>query len=245
MNKITSEDFYSKVWINDWQDMERLNPTARHLEAIISKIIHQIGGIKNLLDIGCGIGVNIKRININHPDIKVSGSDLTEDIIKLARKYVNNPDVNFILNDISKNSVNDKFDLVLCSQVLEHIEDDVAALKNIYKISKKYILITVPSGNYNSTSTIVGHCRHYSRSELLQKVGSSGFKVISVFEWGFPFHSLYKYILGSLPIRAQKKMGFGKYGLFKKLISNFLFTIFYFNSYKRGQNIILLGEKFK
>ena len=237
-------DFYNEIWTKDWQDMERLNPTARHLETMIVKIIKRLNPIDSILDIGCGIGVNIKRIQRDFPKIRILGTDLSGEILELARNYVGpNPLVEYAQLDLGKNKLEAQFDLILCSQVLEHIDDDSSALENMSRMCRRYLLLTVPGGKYNSTSRLVGHFRHYKKEELIKKVTACKFNIIYVREWGFPFHSIYKWALGKLPEEMQRKAGFGRYGIVKKGVASFLYHLFMGNLFDRGANVILLAEK--
>jgi len=80
------------------------------------------------------------------------------------------------------------FDLVVCSHVLEHIEDDVAAIAQIYRVLKKNgtALIQVPIGYYDDlpgkhTVEFEGrrfyeHCRSYGW-DIKEKLMKVGFRV--------------------------------------------------------------------
>jgi SAM-dependent methyltransferase len=74
-----------------------------------------------------------------------------------------------------------KFDYVYTSNVLEHIEDDVSALKDLYgaMCPKGVIGIYVPAFPllFSGMDTAVGHVRRYRRKELVAKVTAAGFKV--------------------------------------------------------------------
>ena len=98
-------------------------------------------------------------------------------------------------------------------------------------------------GKYNSTSKLVGHFRHYSKKQLVDMVSKTELKIVWAYEWGFPFHSLYKYMLDQLPAEKQAQIGLGKYGFTKKLLSHILFGVFYFNRFDRGANVILLAKR--
>lgn len=237
-------DYYNQLWLEEWQDMERLNPTARHLERMIVQLIRSVYPIKSVLDVGCGMGVNLKVIRKHFPGLEMTGTDLSEDILHIAENYVGKDErIRYVPLDIGKRALDEQFDLVLCSQVLEHIEDDGAAIRNLASMTGKYLLITVPGGAYNSTSRLVGHYRHYKKGELVEKVLPHGFRFQYLREWGFPFHSLYKRMLDLLPQESQKKIGFGKYGLFKKSLAASLYYLFYGNVFDAGANVILLAEK--
>ncbi len=237
-------EFYDQLWSTDWQDMERLNPTARHLEAQIVKYIEKVAPVKSVLDVGCGIGVNVKRIHEYFPETVLVGTDLSAGILKLAENYVGKNDkISYQVMNLEKDAPGAKHDLVLCSQVLEHIEDDRKALQHLSQITERYLLITVPGGKFNSTSRLVGHFRHYSKKEIDDKILAAGFEILLSREWGFPFHSLYKWCLGHLSEESQKKVGLGKYGFFKKLTASILYYLFFGNIFNYGANVIVLAKK--
>ena len=236
--------FYENLWLREWADMERFNPTARHLKRNIVRLIERVMPIESILDAGCGMGLNVRDLRQHFPSIRVTGSDLSEPILDVARKYVGADSfVDFAALDLAKGALDRRFDLVLCNQVLEHLEDDVSAIRHLAQMARRYVLITVPGGAYNSTSKLVGHFRHYSRDEICAKVSAAGLRIIHQREWGFPVHSLYKFMLGSLPRQAQKSVGMGKYGMAKKLISGAIYLAFYANQFDRGANVIVLAEK--
>lgn len=243
-NQTNNKEFYTKIWLKDWYDMERYNPTARHLERIIVRLISSID-IKSILDVGCGMGVNIKRIRRHYKDVKIVGADLSKAILKMAENYVGKDrNISYHTLDLGKEKLDRKFDLVLCSQVLEHIKDDSTAMKHIVDMCSKYILITVPGGKYDKTSRLIGHhCRHYSKQRLLGLIRKHNLKILYLGEWGFPFHSIYKTILNLLPDNQKKKIGLGKYGIIKKGLSDVLYFLFYGNIFNKGDNLILLAEK--
>lgn len=238
-----SLEFYDQIWANDWQDMERFNPTARHLERMICDTIRQLTDVKSVVDVGCGMGVNVKRIHAKFPQLRITGTDISPKSLEMAEKYVGKSElINYAAVDIATGPLPATYDLVLCSQVLEHIENDRKALESLAGMCAKYLLITVPSGRYNRTSKVVGHHRHYSKAELLEKVQAAGFTVMKVREWGFPFHSVYKTALGLLSEEKQRQVGLGKYGPMKLMLSNVLYGLFHANVFNRGENIVLLAS---
>ena len=65
--------------------------------------------------------------------------------------------------------------------MLEHIEDDVGALRELYNklVPGARLLIYVPAFPvlYTSMDAKVGHIRRYTRGSLLKAVGAAGFRV--------------------------------------------------------------------
>lgn len=235
--------FYNDLWAGQWQDMERFNPTARHLEREIIRLIAEKLPLRTVMEAGCGMGVNLKPLSRRFPGVRFTGSDLSDESLRIAREYVGAPNAEYAVLDLEKGHLGRRFDLVLCSQVLEHIPDDRAALGNLAAMCGRWLLITVPSGRFDSTSELNGHCRHYGKADLLEKIAAAGFEIRHCREWGFPFHSLYKACLGLLPAEAKKTVGLGAYGPLKRGLSHLLFGLFYGNVFDRGDNIIVLAEK--
>lgn len=240
----TNVEFYEDLWLVDWADMERFNPTARHLKRIIVELIRGVMPIESLLDAGCGIGVNVRDLRLKFPGLRITGADLSERILDQARRYVGpDPMIDFASLDLGQTSLDRQFDLILCNQVLEHLEDDRRAISNLVQMARRWVLITVPGGAYNSTSRLVGHFRHYSRDDICRKVEEAGLDIVFQREWGFPFHSLYKWALGSMTVEAQKAIGLGKYGFLKRRLSDLVYLAFCANCFDRGANVILLAKK--
>jgi SAM-dependent methyltransferase len=75
-------------------------------------------------------------------------------------------------------------DFLYTSNVLEHIEDDFAPVKQIYEIlaPNGYFAVFVPALPflYARFDSEVGHFRRYRRKDLLKLIESAGFKVISI-----------------------------------------------------------------
>ena len=72
------------------------------------------------------------------------------------------------------------FDLVICSEVIEHVPDDEQALRSLLRVARRDVLISVPAHAYlwTDSDTILGHCRRYSRSGLADLVARSGAELI-------------------------------------------------------------------
>ena len=80
--------------------------------------------------------------------------------------------------------IDELFDGVYTSNVLEHIEDDVHALKQIRSVMKPQsnLVVYVPAFKclYSSWDASVGHYRRYDKKELLLKLDAAGFEVTKI-----------------------------------------------------------------
>tara|TARA_Y100001978_G_scaffold7258_1_gene6165 strand:- start:64 stop:825 length:762 start_codon:yes stop_codon:yes gene_type:complete len=109
--------------------------------------IDRISDGQIVLDVGCGVGLVAIDIANKRPKSNVIGIDINEKNIIIAKnllKEQNIKNLQFILGDITQKQ-NIKADVVVLSNVLEHIDDRILFLKNIYKMtgSNKF-LIRVP-----------------------------------------------------------------------------------------------------
>ena len=133
------------------------------------------GGIA-ILDFGAGKGSLATRVK-TRTSFSPECLELDPQLISELNK------AGFIALDSLEN-VHNKYDFVYTSNVLEHIEDDLSALKQIHSSMKvnAEIAIYVPAFQilFSGLDREVGHVRRYSKSELLSKVSSTGFTITEV-----------------------------------------------------------------
>ncbi len=110
--------------------------------------IDRISDGMKVLDVGCGNGAVAIDIAKKLKKASIVGVDLNRNNIKMAKKLARNyklDNINFIFGDIN-NHKKISADVVILSNILEHISERVSFLENIKKISSaKKILIRVPN----------------------------------------------------------------------------------------------------
>jgi SAM-dependent methyltransferase len=98
-------------------------------------------------------------------------------------------------------------DYLLAFEVLEHIEDDKAALQNWTQYLKPggRILITVPAHarKFGKSDEIVGHIRRYERHELSNLLNCTGYQDIQLVNYGFPLTEITR-LVSNLLITREK-----------------------------------------
>lgn len=97
-----------------------------------------------ILDIGCGNGA--LTYDVAKKAKKVVGIDLNKNNIAIAKEKYSVPNIEYMVGDVTKVLPNKKFNVVILSNFLEHIENRIEFLENIKKIAPK-ILIRVPMFN--------------------------------------------------------------------------------------------------
>jgi len=135
-------------------------------------------GHTRLLDIGCGTGDFICQLDHNDR-IDLTGSEIYLKGLVSAKKKL--PSVEFVQFDVAQGNIGAKFHIITAFDVIEHIDDDTAALANINQMleDEGVLIISVPQHMFlwSRLDEIVKHKRRYSRRELVSKLRTSGFKV--------------------------------------------------------------------
>ena len=168
--------------------ISRNNFTYRLLIEVTTKYIrpnHEI------LDIGCGAGT--LSFFIASLGNKIFGIDISS---KAIRECLNSKNtlglkkVNFAQMDFPNETPKNKFDAVLLTEVIEHLNDDKKAVASISKLLKKagIMILSTPSrkaplhrlGLTRKFDLKVGHLRRYNLDELKRLLTSTGFEIIKV-----------------------------------------------------------------
>jgi len=110
------------------------------------------------LDVGSGIGNNIGTLLEFFNNI--TATDISKGALRLSSEKFKNNNINFEVANLQKMPFADNsFDLVICTEVIEHCENPVEALKELKRILKKdgYLIISAPNyfnfaGLYKSIS---------------------------------------------------------------------------------------------
>jgi len=120
-----------------------------------------------------------------------------------------------------KNEKN-KFDTVICLNVIEHMDDDEQAMKNIVTLLNHsgQAIVLVPRGQrlFGTLDEILGHKKRYSKKMLQTISKNSGLKIVKI----IPFHKV-STIPWFINGRILHKRTFGLYQIF---IMNLLTPIF-------------------
>jgi len=78
-----------------------------------------------IIDLGCGTGTVAKRISEKFPNSRIVCLDIASNMIDIAKnKLSEHKDVEFITGDFSNIDFDDKFDVIVSSLALHHLEND-------------------------------------------------------------------------------------------------------------------------
>lgn len=197
--------------------------------------------VKTVLNAGCGSG-EFSFILASH-GYDVVGIDLDKDYIKLAKKNrerLGYKNLRFEVSSVEEFSDTKLYDVVMATDVLEHIEDDKFAFKCLISHLKLdgLVVCTVPAGQYlfGYHDVKLGHYRRYSLSSF-KKIISKNVKILKLRYFGFfliPVALMMsKFIKKSYPVAKSND---------NKLL-NFIFQIEKKMEPILGTSVLFLGRK--
>ena len=154
------------------------------INLIKSRILPNFNHNINIADIGCGVGLLLNSLS----EIgKVTGIDFSKQAIDFCRESFPGE---LIQTDCSKPmKINNKFDLVIASELVEHIQDEMVIMNNIYNLLNPngYAIITVPAFQFLWSQHDVNnmHYRRYELDRLKNLILSTNFKIEYISYYNF------------------------------------------------------------
>jgi SAM-dependent methyltransferase len=150
-----------------------------------------------ILEIGCSSGFMLSAMQRAMPDATIIGADVVRDTLyKLAKEQPSIPLLRFDLLQCPLPS--NTFDAVVMLNVLEHIEDDAAALSQVFRILRPggIVVIEVPAGShlYDSYDKALQHFRRYHLKELTSKMSIAGFTLERQSHLGFFLYPAFAFV---------------------------------------------------
>lgn len=249
MKKIDA-GFYDNLRKKEWKNTADFGPSSQTRYSLLIQLLkkHDYNNPNSiLLDCGCGSGNFLLKLSV-YGYKNISGSDFSKQAVNLAKEK--QPNIDIFNADLTKLKDFDKkrYDIIVCSDVLEHINDDVTAINNIYSLLNKngLLLISVPCNNkyWSLHDDFSGHIRRYSNNDLDNKLKINGFDILESFGWGSLFYSLYHSLL--VTQKPSKIMGNEKKAI-KVFLSKILYYLFslerLYRSKKRARRLFIVARK--
>jgi glycosyltransferase involved in cell wall biosynthesis len=255
--KITWKDWISalfvifKYWfiddiyaISDAKILHTLSGTHRFNIWLSEEISPYVGN--SVLEIGAGLGNMTMRLL---PRDRYVCSDIEPlHLHSLRNLFCRRPNVKVRELDISSNIAHweshEKFDTVICLNVLEHIEDHETALANMNRLlipgGRMILLVPNSPSLFSSLDVAVGHIRRYRKKEIKNLVREAGFQLEQTWEFnrvsspGWIWNG--KFLHRQTFPRLQLKI-FDSFVWLWKLIDSYLPWL--------GQSIIIVAKKSK
>jgi len=172
---------------------ESKNPISQYLLRQFDSSIAELVSIaqpNTVLEVGCGEG-HVTNILLENSAATIQAMDISQTIVDIAKKAIDSPRVEFSQFNIYDLAEKNSADLVVCCEVLEHLEDPEIGLLRLAEKAAPYAIISVPRepiwrslnfirGAYvKDLGNSPGHIQHWSQKAFIQFVEQQ-FEVVSV-----------------------------------------------------------------
>jgi SAM-dependent methyltransferase len=145
-----------------------------------------------VLEIGCGAGGLLRTLA--QRGFTGVGLELSEKAARMARETLGDLQGAFDVRVANYEEMDERFDLVMALDVLEHIADDEKALVCWRRLvtPEGLLLLSVPAHarRWGSSDVAVGHFRRYEKGGLRSLLERSGFTVGALWCYGFPLSNI-------------------------------------------------------
>ncbi|KVK77448.1 methyltransferase type 11 [Burkholderia cepacia] len=181
---------------NNYDKYGSTNPIVRHLmrgfDGALTDVVAQAAP-SSIHEIGCGEGYWVLRWR--QQGLQATGSDFSGRVIELARENAVTQGVDpahFSRQDVYRIGAHDiQADLVVCCEVLEHLEEPEIALRNIQALGARHVIFSVPRepiwsamnlarGKYIAAlGNTPGHVQRWSKRAFIKFI-STRFDIVCV-----------------------------------------------------------------
>jgi SAM-dependent methyltransferase len=154
----------------------------RERRSVLAKLLKQLGSPGTALDIGAACGGNTRVL-------RDSGWQVTAlDASEAGTQFCRQRGVTAIRGDATHLPFADmSLDLVVAYDVLEHIEDDAEAVREVRRVLRPggHFLIAVPAdpAMWSAHDEAVDHVRRYTIETLRSVVSGNGFQIADMWNW--------------------------------------------------------------
>jgi len=128
-----------------------------------------------ILDVGCGTGANLEMLSqFGEPE----GVDVSDDALEFCRRKGLK-----VQKGLAETLpfADESFDLTTALDVVEHLDDDIAGLKEMFRVTKTggYSLIFVPAFMWlwGVQDDISNHRIRYTKKQIVERIEKAGYKV--------------------------------------------------------------------
>lgn len=163
----------------------------RHLHRLVGQ--ETIGG--KVLDVACGMGRLLKEFDGRAGELV--GIDASTEALKAAQIYF--PKARYQQLNIEHEILHETFDWIFCTNALEEMENDEAALRNMAAMLKPggKLIVVVPHRHmyWTSKDRMAGNKRRYEIFELVEKMQRGGLTVVTYRTWGWPLYRVWYHLM--------------------------------------------------
>lgn len=190
----TQEYFDHHFASNEWEKNNGRNQTryfAREAIERLSSAVTDTIEHGTLLDWACALGDASDEFHKWFPEASITGYDWSSEAIKKARSYY--PDLTFTSNEAELTT----YDVVYCSNMLEHVQNFQEYMHKQAALARKYYVVVVPWDE--GPALVPHHCVWFKQANMPCEVRNCEFHDLKL------YRTDEKYWYGSQVVITYKK----------------------------------------
>ncbi len=185
----------------DYYDRSLDNPVQRYWHnkrfKQVLRIVKPLNGL--LLDIGCDCGTFTEKMKESSPNLNIVAIDLSRKFVKYAAGHYSN--MPYVVSDGQHLPFKEEsFNAMTCLEVLEHVVDPSAVIKEAFRCLKKegHFIILVPNGDSHLFRLVwylwikgkgkpqkEAHIHQFNEDDLEKQLLSPGFRMVKKVKFNF------------------------------------------------------------
>ncbi len=171
------------------------------------RVLEHLANVKpcRVLDIGCGPATLLSELAAR--GFNAHGVDRSEQALALAR--VASEGLPVTLSPGLDPSFRSSFDLIFSFEVIEHLEEDIAAMREWrdYLAPDGKLILSTPAHpeRWNAADVWAGHVRRYKRDDLCRRIEDAGYYIETIECYGYPLANMMEHLRARAYARALKR----------------------------------------
>lgn len=213
---------------------------AHLLKKLYQEEVLELPKFQSIAEVGCGAGKVIEELALSgifNSLVDSEGWDISPQAIAIARSRLS--PVNYFLGDIT--SSGKYYDLLVCADVFEHLENPYEFLASIKSMSR-FVVFNIPLELSFFHSLLfgkkyfvdkweeVGHLHFYNSASALALLETTNFRII-----GYMHAKNYKHFLNSYPLGWKAKTAFRVVSILEAIFPSLTSSLF-------GGSLIVLAS---
>jgi SAM-dependent methyltransferase len=206
-----------------YHDVETDHWWFRSRRKYITDLLKDAPKDSKILDIGCSSGILLNDLeSLGFAKDNLYGIDISENAIKNCHK---NGIPNAFVMDAQNITLTEKFDIIIASDNLEHLEKETQALLNWKDLlkpnGKMYVFVPAFMSLWSYHDEVNMHYRRYTKNELKTKLAAQDLKIVKAGYWNF---SLFPpvYIFRKLTSKLKNKSAESDINIGNRMVNNAL-----------------------
>lgn len=159
---INTPGYWDTIWGQESHDTWRTYPNK------YPYLIKHLPETGELLDIGCGVGILLRKIREARPNLDLTGADISS----IGVRHLEAAGFKGVVGGFPMLPMdNDSFDVVIASEVLEHLSDPDTAVRETARLCRPdgLTILTVPDDCLGPEDE-VQHLRKYTHETLMAQL---------------------------------------------------------------------------